>query len=143
MFQVTEGRRELVLLMDAQSFFGQLGGRLEKVWRLISWRLNCLETSQCPGSVMSNLRMPGRLLVSAEPHASLEATVSGQDFLLIEYQYVHFGPYTVLSAPFHFEYERGDLQQTSQQLRLERLLAESIIGHLVPHPATTAITAKC
>lgn len=67
-----------------------------------------------------------------EPYASLDVLVRDQDFYLIEYQIVHFGPYTIIKAPFHFYHDRGAWQRSEEQLPLERLIAESLIDYLRP-----------
>jgi glutathione synthase/RimK-type ligase-like ATP-grasp enzyme len=65
-----------------------------------------------------------------EPYLSLDICFDGVNFHLLEFQGLHFGPYTLLNAPVHFVRAGGTWQPTTSRPELETVIAESILGFL-------------
>jgi glutathione synthase/RimK-type ligase-like ATP-grasp enzyme len=65
-----------------------------------------------------------------EPYLSLDIIYDGHDYHVIEFQGVHFGPYTVVSSPFHFELENNNWSKVSGKSYLEDELSNAILIHL-------------
>jgi hypothetical protein len=71
-----------------------------------------------------------------EPYASLDVAVSREGFYLLEYQNVHFGPYTIVKAPVHFLYDGSKWSPTDESIQIERLIAESFIDYFNTESST-------
>jgi len=65
-----------------------------------------------------------------EPYLSLDVCFDGQRFYLIEFQGVHFGPYTVMKAPFHYRRRDNGWERSEESVQFEEFLAWSLIDHL-------------
>jgi glutathione synthase/RimK-type ligase-like ATP-grasp enzyme len=70
------------------------------------------------------------LLQFDEPYLSLDICFDGTDFHLVEFQGVHFGPYTLLNAPKHFVWEGATWRVDTSRPGLEEVIAESIVLYL-------------
>lgn len=80
------------------------------------------------------------LLQFDEPYLSLDICFDGRSFHLIEFQGVHFGPYTVINAPMHFEWVDNTWILRTGVVRLEDVVAESLILHIQKHLALKSHT---
>lgn len=60
------------------------------------------------------------------PFIGLDIAVKNDVFYLIEFQFVHFGNFTLEHAPFHFNYNDGNWKTIDQKVVLEEKFAESI-----------------
>jgi hypothetical protein len=73
-----------------------------------------------------------------EPYMSFDICDDGTQFHLIEFQGVHFGPYTLTAAPNHFRKTRGNWETVEGRVDLEETIAESLIAFLLREPSETA-----
>ncbi|MCA9035706.1 MAG: hypothetical protein KDA91_11285 [Planctomycetaceae bacterium] len=60
-----------------------------------------------------------------EPYLSLDIVQHGTTFHLLEFQGVHFGPYTVTKSPFHYELINGQWLKVSGEACLEDEVARA------------------
>jgi len=70
------------------------------------------------------------LLQFDEPYLSLDICFDGSDFHLLEFQGVHFGPYTLLNAPRHYVWDDSKWTIECSPVDLEDVTAESLILYL-------------
>jgi hypothetical protein len=70
------------------------------------------------------------LLQFDEPYLSLDICFDGSDFHLLEFQGVHFGPYTLLNAPRHYVWDDSKWTIDCSPVDLEDVTAESLILYL-------------
>jgi hypothetical protein len=77
-----------------------------------------------------------------EPYMSFDICDDGAQFHLIEFQGVHFGPYTLTAAPSHFRRELGNWTTFEGRVDLEETIAESLVTFLLrPLPDRIAADA--
>jgi glutathione synthase/RimK-type ligase-like ATP-grasp enzyme len=70
------------------------------------------------------------LLQFDEPYLSIDVCFDGSRYHLIEFQGVHFGPYTLLNAPKHFLWEGAQWVGCTQAVTLEEVIGESLVLYL-------------
>ncbi len=62
-----------------------------------------------------------------EPYMSFDICLDGSNYHLIEFQGVHFGPFTLMQAPKHFQRQAGGWNATTGPVRLEAVVGESLV----------------
>jgi hypothetical protein len=65
-----------------------------------------------------------------EPYMAFDICFDGSDYHLIEFQGVHFGPYTLMKSPFHYVRKLEVWELTRESVTLEHAVAESIKSYL-------------
>lgn len=65
-----------------------------------------------------------------EPYMSFDIAASGDGFHLIEFQGVHFGPWTVVNARFYFAKTESGWEKTAKGKSFEGYMADSIVLHI-------------
>jgi hypothetical protein len=61
-----------------------------------------------------------------EPYMAFDICFDGSNYHLIEFQGVHFGPYTLMKAPFHYVKGEAGWVLTRTSVALEEVIAESL-----------------
>ncbi|EKG5314013.1 hypothetical protein ACX29Z_000455 [Escherichia coli] len=64
------------------------------------------------------------------PYASLDIVERGDGFGCIEFQCVHFGPYTQLNAEYYYEFKNGKWIREKNNYTLEQVYAEALVDFL-------------
>jgi hypothetical protein len=62
-----------------------------------------------------------------EPYMSLDICFDGSKFHLIEFQGLHFGPFTLTQSPQHFRQRDGRWDECVGKVELEEILGESLV----------------
>ena len=65
-----------------------------------------------------------------EPYMSFDICFDGSHYHLIEFQGVHFGPYTLTASQWHFRRSAGGWERCTGKVELEEVVAESLVQHL-------------
>jgi hypothetical protein len=65
-----------------------------------------------------------------EPYMSFDVCFDGAKFHLIEFQGVHFGPFTLLQAPKHFRRHSGQWEAAVGAVGLEHMIGESLVLYI-------------
>lgn len=77
-----------------------------------------------PASLLNFAR--NLLLKFNEPYLAMDICFDGVQYFLLEYQGVHFGPYTVINAPFHYIWDDEDWSIVEGGISIEDAIAESL-----------------
>jgi len=64
------------------------------------------------------------------PFISLDVGYNGEECNLIEFQGVHFGPYTLINSPWYYEYNNGEWTKINEKSNLEQEYANSYVKYI-------------
>jgi len=64
------------------------------------------------------------------PYISLDIGSNDKEFFLFEFQFVHFGTYTIEKSPFYFSRKNSAWAATYKESVLERELAKSVVSYI-------------
>lgn len=64
------------------------------------------------------------------PMVSLDVCEMEGGYGLIEFQCVHFGPYTIMNAPFHYKFTDGRWKQHTGRVDYEEEIVNAVVGFL-------------
>lgn len=70
-----------------------------------------------------------------EPYMSFDICFDGSTFHLIEFQGLHFGPFTLTKSPKHFRKRAGCWEECLGEVELESVVGESLVSFLKVKPA--------
>ncbi|MCD4711910.1 MAG: hypothetical protein K8R73_01385 [Clostridiales bacterium] len=64
------------------------------------------------------------------PCVSLDIAYDGKEAYLIEFQGLHFGPYTIINSEYYFTFDHNEWQKVDENSKFEEVYAQSIIDYI-------------